>query len=48
MLELLLNAGADIRKSITPKTDNILHWAVFYGDFKSGIEIFNEYPLMIL
>ena len=44
----MLNAGADIWKSITPNTSNILHWSIFYGDFWSGIEIFNEYPLMIL
>ena len=23
---------------------NPLHWAIYYGDFESGLEIFNSYP----
>ena len=44
----LLEAGADIKKAIGERKNNPLHWAIYYGDYKTGMELFNHYPLIIL
>lgn len=44
----LIKNGAILRKSIKRRKNNPLHWAVYYGDYDTGIAVFNEYPLIIL
>ena len=44
----LLKSGANIKKSIGKRKNNPLHWAVYHGDYETGMAIFNEYPLIIL
>ena len=44
----LLKNGADIKRSVIDKKNNPLHWAIYYGDYETGITIFNEYPLIML
>ena len=48
IVKCLLENGVDIRKSISCKKNNPLHWAIYYGDYKTGELIYEEYPLIIL
>lgn len=48
IIEKLVTCSNDVKKSVSGKTNNPLHWALYYGDLKSGILIFKQFPFIIL
>ena len=48
IVNLLLHAGSNIRDSVQKGKNNPMHWCIYYGDLLTGMDIFKEFPLIIL
>ena len=48
VIQSLVSSREDLKKSVQPKRNNPMHWAMYYGDIDSGIFFFRKYPFIIL